>query len=113
MVDERMAGMQYEHRTMQGRRHAKPDVYGCNWTDADMEPFLCDDYDTDEQSIPVQMMLELAEELANARAKFALASSRAEQDRIGGLLADRHGAYEPRTCDISITRRGFSVSRNY
>jgi rubrerythrin len=100
--------MAYE-RTRLHPAHRKPDVHGCHWTDEDMAPYMSDDYDSTEQSEAAQMMLDLAEQLANARAHFALAKSRVNQDRIGVGVGQMDRMYVPRVCDISIQRRGFSV----
>lgn len=101
--------MAYE-RSQLGRPQPKPIVHGYHWTDEDFAPFAIDDYNMHEQSVRAQMMLELAEMLADARREFALAEARANMDRIGAQAAG-HGLYSPRVYENINHRRGYSVSR--
>ena len=88
----------------------KPGLVGGHWTDADLAPFLVDDYATDEQSQEVQVLLELAELLADARRVFALSAVRDEQRRQGSVRSE--ALYEPKIYKASINRRGYSGSRD-
>ena len=50
--------------------------FGTVWTDEDLQPFLTDDYETDQQPMATQILLDLAAALAMARALWLGAESR-------------------------------------
>lgn len=93
-----------------GRPHPKPRVVGKHWLDSDLAPFLIDDYETDKQSPEAQVLLDLAEMLADARRMFALAGVRDEQRRQG-TSARGESLYVPEVYKASVPRRGYSASR--
>ena len=80
------------------------------WTDADFAHFKFDDYSGDELPIEAQILLDLADALADARREWAFKAIRAERNRMGsGKNQDSYR--EPRhVVDLSIERRGFAVS---
>jgi len=99
--------MAYERRGL-GKPNPKPIVYGHHWLDEDLAPFLVDDYDTSQQSAEAKVMLDLAEQLADARRDFALAAARADQNRGGSPRL--HDNYTPDIVECySVHRRGYGI----
>lgn len=86
----------------------RPRIDSKCWTDDDLEFWLTGDYDMSQESPDVQIMLELASLLNDARVEWMMAEARAqrhENPMTGETYTPRHVG------SLSLHRRGFDVSR--
>lgn len=70
---------------------------GTAWTDEDLEPFLIDDYQMDQQPLETQILLDLAAALTLARIQWVGAASRSPANHGGRRYREAEGYREPKT----------------
>jgi hypothetical protein len=79
------------------------------WTDADLEFWLTGDYDMSQESPDVQIMLDMASMLTDARVEWLMAGSRAQQHETPSSGDN----YTPRHCgSTALQRRGYGIGRS-
>ncbi len=95
------------HKDRRGyRRPPSPQIEEKCWTDEDLEFFLTGDYDMSEESVEIQIMLDLAPELTAARVEWLMEQSRRESTSQGNVESYR----EPRHVGkMRPSRGGYDV----
>lgn len=90
------------------RRPAMPPLSEKCWNEEDLAPYLTGDYDMSQEPGEVQIMLDLASKLNDARVEWLMAETRRDSTSGGHVESYR----EPRHSDNRGARRGgFDVAK--